>query len=815
MATRKDMTATITVAGKLSPSVQAAMAGASASCRKLGNAFRRVERVAAAAAAGITLAAGAVAFKLGKECVEAATKFEKQMSNVATLLDGDVKKRIGELNEEVYALSKKTGASTDDLTDGLYNVISALGDSADSMKILETATKAAVAGGATTTDAINLLTAEMKGYNDTSGEFAQRCADMAFTVVKLGQTTFPDLAANMGRCIPLANTMGMKIEEVNGYFATLTGVTGGAAEVSTQLQAALTAMLKPSKEMSKALKKLGYSNGVAAIKAEGLQSILMKLRKNSKNALQFGQLFGRKEGINFALTVTGVQADTAARKIAAMYETAGAADRAFEVSEDNLASRLHRIGNLFDVAKIQIGQELLPVLNDLFKAGEPYLATAVENVIGKSKELAQRARAAIAAFDWQGAAATCREYIDRLAELWRKVVDNRDAIIDFAKGVARAYASIKILQGTVFVFNLLRTAIVGCRNAVVAMYGWTKGLAALTATYTGLSAAFKALRASTIGAAVAQWALNAAMWANPVGLVIAAVVALIAVVVALWYYWDDVCAWCATAWDAVCDAWDAALVGLKAAWDLVQAAFFIGVAAVCKAIEEGVKWWNDFKNALSIALAYLETEFPETFAAVHAAIDGVRVAWDVAVAVLGGYATALKNDFLTAWEEIKIGVSVVLDALLEKVRPIVDNVKQMCLMASTLKDVARGMASKAVDSAKGALRTVGFAKGGFTQGLSLCGENGTEAVISFDPKYRRENQGYLMTAAQMLGMTAAPQTTNNSTQFNLGGLHFAPVIQVGDGAEGADIVEKLRAQMPEIVDALMEEMQERKAMQYA
>ena len=139
----------------------------------------------------------------------------------------------------------------------------------------------------------------------------------------------------------------------------------------------------------------------------------------------------------------------------------------------------------------------------------------------------------------------------------------------------------------------------------------------------------------------------------------------------------------------------------------------------------------------------------------------------------------------------------------------------MCEMASTLKDVAQGMASKAIDSAKGALRTVGFAKGGFTQGLSLCGENGTEAVISFDPKYRRENQGYLMTAAQMLGMTAAPQTTNNSTQYNLGGLHFAPVIQVGDGADGADIVEKLRAQMPEIVDALMAEIQERKAMQYA
>ena len=807
------MTATITVAGKLSPSVQAAMAGASASCSKLGHAFRRVERVAAAAAAGITLAAGAVAFKLGKECVEAATKFEKQMSNVATLLDGDVKKRIGELNEEVYALSKKTGASTDDLTNGLYNVISALGDSADSVKILDIATRAAVAGGATSTDAINLLTAEMKGYNDTSGEFAQRCADMAFQVVKLGQTTFPELVGAFQEVTPMAVAAGMKIEEMNAYFATMTGVTGGAAEVATQLKAVLSSFKKPSKELAAALKKIGYNSGFAAIEAEGLQSILLKLRKNSKDKNAFGNLFQSIRATPLAFMAVGEQADAMAKKFAAIQQADGAAGVAFERATDNLEHRLAHISNYLEIAKIQIGQELLPVLNDLFKAGEPHLAAAVEKVIAKSKELAQRARAAIAAFDWQGAAATCREYIARMAELWRKVVENRDAIIDFAKGVARAYAAIKILQGSVFVFNLLRAAIVGCRNAVVAMYGWTKGLAVLTARYTGLTAAFTALRAGTIGAAVAQWALNAAMWANPVGLVIAAVVALIAAVVALWYYWDDVCAWCATAWDAVCKAWDAALVGLKAAWDLVQAAFYLGVAAVCKAIEEGVKLWNEFKNALSVALAVLEARFPETFAAVHAAVDALKVAWDVAVSTIGGYATTLKNDFLTAWEEIKLGVSVVLDAIMAKVQPIIDNVKLMCSMASTLKDAARDTAVSGWKSLKGLLP--GHAQGGFTQGLSLCGENGTEAVISFDPKYRRENQGYLMTAAQMLGMTAAPQTTNNSTQYNLGGLHFAPVIQVGDGADGADIVEKLRSQMPEIVDALMAEIQERKAMQYA
>ena len=68
--------------------------------------------------------------------------FEKQMSNVGTLLEGDVQGRLAELSKSVISISNATGAGTGDLTDGLYQVISAFGDTADSEKILETATKA-------------------------------------------------------------------------------------------------------------------------------------------------------------------------------------------------------------------------------------------------------------------------------------------------------------------------------------------------------------------------------------------------------------------------------------------------------------------------------------------------------------------------------------------------------------------------------------------------------------------------------------------------------------------------------------------------
>ena len=55
-----------------------------------------------------------------------------------------------------------------------------------------------------------------------------------------------------------------------------------------------------------------------------------------------------------------------------------------------------------------------------------------------------------------------------------------------------------------------------------------------------------------------------------------------------------------------------------------------------------------------------------------------------------------------------------------------------------------------------------YAEGGFTDGPSIAGEAGTEAVISFDPRYRQRNIKILEEAALMLGMSnvGADSTSN-------------------------------------------------------
>lgn len=304
--------------------------------------------------------------------VKSSMAFEKQMSNVGTLLDGDVAGRIAELKKSVISISNITGAGTDNLTDGLYQVISAFGDTAESAKLLEIASKAATAGGATTTDSINLLSAVTKGYGDISAEAQQKAADLAFQTVKLGQTSFPELASSVGKVIPLAATLSLKQEDLFGAMATLTGVTGSTAEVTTQLKATMQGFLSPSKDMTASLEKLGYANGKALLESKGLQGALDALRQSvGGDELAFAKLFSSVEAQTAVLALAGEQADNFKSKTAEMYSASGAAATAFATATDNAESKMQKAKNA--IANLGI------VLGDTFL---PYVTTAAEKLSG-------------------------------------------------------------------------------------------------------------------------------------------------------------------------------------------------------------------------------------------------------------------------------------------------------------------------------------------------------------------------------------------------------------------------------------------------
>lgn len=102
------------------------------------------------------------------------------------------------------------------------------------------------------------------------------------------------------------------------------------------------------------------------------------------------------------------------------------------------------------------------------------------------------------------------------------------------------------------VMQVVTSILAGVTAAIIALKVATMAQAAWTATITALTTAWNTVQKV---ATVAQWAWNAAMSANPIGLIIAAVVALIAVVVLLVANWDTVKEWFAAFIDWIVGVW--------------------------------------------------------------------------------------------------------------------------------------------------------------------------------------------------------------------------------------------------------------------
>ncbi|GAH86067.1 unnamed protein product, partial [marine sediment metagenome] len=119
---------------------------------KAGGNITNFATKAATAGKGLVIAGGLITAAFGLS-VKAAIGFNKEMANVATLIPKSTE-RVNELKSAIRTMAVEVGKDTTDLAQGAYQVISAFGDTADTVKILGIAAKAATAGVATTTDAI-------------------------------------------------------------------------------------------------------------------------------------------------------------------------------------------------------------------------------------------------------------------------------------------------------------------------------------------------------------------------------------------------------------------------------------------------------------------------------------------------------------------------------------------------------------------------------------------------------------------------------------------------------------------------------------
>lgn len=120
--------------------------------------------------------------------------------------------------------------------------------------------------------------------------------------------------------------------------------------------------------------------------------------------------------------------------------------------------------------------------------------------------------------------------LDKLKKIAGIVANNMDLILNIIMGLIVAFGLFKAVVLTI-------TVVTGAYNIALGVMGGLSGAASIAIGQSTI--AMNAYRATTAVATAAQWLWNAAMTANPIGLIIVGIAALIALVTTIIAKWDE------------------------------------------------------------------------------------------------------------------------------------------------------------------------------------------------------------------------------------------------------------------------------------
>ena len=285
---------------------------------------------------GVDRAVGQISSQLNAITSE-SEEFNKAMKEANTMAGKD-SAGFKQLKDEVADLAKEIPIARDQLANGLYQTISNGVPGNNWIEFLNTSARSAVGGLADINKVVGVTSTLIKNYG-LEWSAAADIQDKIQLTAKSGVTSFEQLAQALPRVTGNAATLGVSIDELMGTFATLTGVSGNTAEVSTQLAAIFTSLVKPSSEAADMAAKMGIQFNAASIKAAGgFQNFLNQLDGSVKAYAQangvleqevYSKLFGSAEAIRALIPLQGELADKFSTNVANMVNSAGTMDAAY------------------------------------------------------------------------------------------------------------------------------------------------------------------------------------------------------------------------------------------------------------------------------------------------------------------------------------------------------------------------------------------------------------------------------------------------------------------------------------------------------
>lgn len=269
-----------------------------------------------------------------------AMDFSRSIAEIGTISQrGGVS--LDRFSQGIMSISNATGFARKDVAEGVYQALSnQVTSAANSFSFLNDAAKFARVSQTSLADSVGLLSSVLKSYGLSVSE-TDKVAGKLFKTIELGRLRAQDIANSFGSVGIIAAEAGVKLDELLAGIAALTvqGVT--PANAMTYLRNMISQTIKPTKEMEQFIKKLGFTNGEAALKTLGLAGFLKELKRElDGNVSKTTEFYTNIRSLLAGLNLLGKGTQEFERDLAAITNASTAYNNAAQIMADSSFSKL-------------------------------------------------------------------------------------------------------------------------------------------------------------------------------------------------------------------------------------------------------------------------------------------------------------------------------------------------------------------------------------------------------------------------------------------------------------------------------------------
>jgi TP901 family phage tail tape measure protein len=310
---------------------------------------------------------------VGVAAVKMSMDMDSTMVQMQTLA-GATAGEVESLRDEVLDLAGETGRGPAELSEALFFLKSAGLSATDAMDALTVSAKASAIGMGSTIQIADAVSSAMNAYAE-SGLTAAEATDVLIETARQGKVEPAELAAQMGRLLPISSELGITFNDVGAGLAALSLKGGDASQTATTLAGIMAKLLKPSQQGAEAMEAVGISlDDVRSMIADkGLLGTLETLR-TSLGDVGFTQMMEDQEAIRGALALTGGDVEKYRGIFDELSDSVGATDAAFATWGESLGAQNAKAWGELQATLVRLGDVLagpvtdgIAVLSDLLQ----------------------------------------------------------------------------------------------------------------------------------------------------------------------------------------------------------------------------------------------------------------------------------------------------------------------------------------------------------------------------------------------------------------------------------------------------------------